>query len=148
MFDGHLVTNDQCSTHPILPVLPLLERLIIRSFFELHCTDYLTALRLYAPFLVSISSMRPISLCIHLIFDIRARPVLDWSEVAALLLLPVFRHPVRICLSAHLLSTFVSSLRGNSDLERLHETGKLVIQTWKDFSAHNIRWRLGPFPIF
>ena len=94
---------------------------------------YLSSLPLLVPFFFSIPRIHPISLCLRL--DFLARPLdFDWSDAAAFLVLPVFRHPieVRVTTGTASLSEIVSSFTQHSDLKRLYETGKLAIQSMPD----------------
>jgi hypothetical protein len=134
----YLAECSEYSTLPMFPGLqfPLLERITIHTpLIVIHYGSYISSLPLLSPFLFSISSLHPhaIRLCLRLRFHISPGAQLqglDWSGVAALLVLPVFRHPIELNTvikfgsASH--ADVVSSFQQNSDLRRLHETGKLV----------------------
>jgi hypothetical protein len=143
----YLVNCSEYSTLPIFPGLqfPLLERIIIYApLIVTHLGYYISSLPLLTPLLFSISSPRPsaIRLYLRLGFHILSGVELiglDWSDLATFLVLPVFRHPIECVLTLGSAShaDVVSSFEQNSDLKRLHETGKLVF-TGDDFRGPEI----------
>ena len=122
--------------HPkaVLPELrfPLLEHVIVRSpvIFR-HSKMPLSSLPFLAPFFVSNSSISAIYLSLHTEFKNIGRDP-DFSNIAAFLCLPVFRHPIVLFISTNVehpgaLLAHLHQLKQNSDLRRLLENGKLVI---------------------
>ena len=77
-------------------------------------------------------SFPPIGLSLHLRFLFLGNPTgSDWTDIAAVLVLPVFRHPIKLYLGQihnhDLLDHAVSSCEQNPDIKRLLEDGHLVI---------------------
>ena len=125
--------------------LPLLDHIVFRTFLYVKHfgTDFkFPSLPSLLPFLgsiPSISSQPPVRLTLHFRFRVFVGNIsirgLVWSDVAALLVLPLFRHPIELHVSREdprtplsgLLAGLVSSLKRHSDMEKLLREGKLVV---------------------
>ena len=117
--------------------LPLLERIVIRTVIYILSVSFFSSLPLFVPFLSSLPYTRPIRLCLHLRLSTPSGGPwwdLNWSDLAAFLALPIFRHPQAIELCTDKtpgippLDEMISSFKRNSYLKGLLATGELVIK--------------------
>ena len=133
--------EDQDPLYPdFLPELrlPLLDHIIILDVKPVRVN-----LRPLPPhplpiFLRSIRSTSSVRLTLHLqlSFEIGSPSLLlvDWSDIAAVLVLPLFRHPIRLHVSqlttrkrlGSLLVDLVPSFERHSEMKKLLEEGKLA----------------------
>src|SRR5260221_14763384 len=96
---------------------------------------YTSFLPLFASFLGFIQTISPIRLTLHLQFQCyshRSGPLVpDWSFIANVLVLPIFRHPIELYIEQFGMDAFgldvPSSLGEHSDLKRMLADGKLII---------------------
>jgi len=99
----------------------------------------LSALVFFLRSIQSISSLSPVRLTLHFQFrfDVRFGGALsqDWSDIAAVLVLPTFRYPIELYIShidsrqtsGALVAVAVSSLEKHSEVKKLLEDEKLAI---------------------
>ncbi len=143
------------STHSVFPDLrlSLLDHIIFRSpLIVMRDGTHYSSLPSLIPFLRPISSLSPVRLTLQfqLRFVVRFGWTVtvsqDWSDIAAVLVLPIFRYPIELYLnhiddlqtSGALFADAVSSLEKHSDVKKLLGDGELAIIKGENFPPNRL----------